>query len=96
MTDSHNLTDLLAESHAYVLLRAAIGLRPDPLCPCIVALRDALNLLPAIDAGQERRMQEIISRNNRNRALLRIVTRMERDAAYDDVDRTAWLGELPR
>lgn len=90
------LADLLAEAHAYVQLRAALGLRPDPLCPRMVALRDALNLLPAIDAVEERRMQAIISRNTRRRAALRIVINMESDAAYDDVDRTAWLGEFPR
>lgn len=90
------LADLLAEAHAYVQLRAALGLRPDPLCPRMVALRDALNLLPTIDAGEERRMQAIISRNTRNRSALRIVINMESDAAYDDVDRTAWLGEFPR
>lgn len=68
------LADLLAEAHAYVQLRAALGLRPDPLCPRMVALRDAMNLLPAIDIEEERRIKLIAARNARNRAALRIVT----------------------
>lgn len=68
------LADLLAEAHAYVQLRAALGLRPDPLCPRMVALRDALNLLPAIDRAEEQRMRLIAARTARNRAALRIVT----------------------
>jgi len=68
------LADLLAEAHAYVQLRAALGLRPDPLCPRMVDLRDALNLLPAIDRAEEHRMRLLAARTARNRAALRIVT----------------------
>ena len=108
------LADLLAEAHAYVQLRAALGLRPDPLCPRMIALRDALNLLPAIDREEEQRMRLIVARSERNRALLRIVTGPEQsaadsmvsasvsaatadaEAAYDETDRHAWLGEFPK
>jgi hypothetical protein len=90
------LADLLAEAHAYVQLRAALGLRPDPLCPRMVALRDALNLMPAIDREEEQRMRAIVLRNTRNRSALRIVSGLESDCAYDETDRDAWLGEFPR
>lgn len=68
------LSDLLAGAHAYVQMRAALGLRPDPLCQRMVALRDALNLLPAIDRDEERRTRAILARTAKNRAALRIVT----------------------
>lgn len=113
-TTTADLADLLAEAHAYVQLRAALGLRPDPLCPRMVVLRDALNLLPAIDREEEQRMRLIVARSERNRALLRIVTGPEQsaadsmvsasvsaatadaEAAYDETDRHAWLGEFPK
>lgn len=72
-----DLADLLAEAHAYVVLRGACGLSPDPLCPRLVALRDALNLLPAISQDEEQRIKAIVARTARNRAALRIVTTME-------------------
>jgi len=66
--------DLLTEAQEYVEVRRSIGAPPDPLCPRLVALRDALNLLPAVDPIDEHHFRLLAARNQRKRADLRIVT----------------------